>query len=789
MDVQVADSRAREGGRDLAPLMRPRSVAVLGASQRAARGTRVVANLQRFAFPGPVYPINPKYDEVRGLRCYPDLRATPEPADCVVVAIPAEHVPAALAEAADAGVRAAVVLSSGFSEVGAAGEARYAALERLAHERAFPICGPNCYGVFNIHARAPAFSGEIPDPLRPGGVALISQSGGLSTQIAIPLMHGRAIGFSYLISCGNQAGTTVEDYLEYLVEDDATRVIAAFVEGFKQPAKLRQVAARAAALGKPLIMMKVGRSENARQATLAHTGSLAGTPEIVDALLRQCGIVQVHGLNELVETIALFASARDYAGGWRLAALSGSGGECGLVADAAAVVGLAMPSLSPASVARLQDALPAFARPRNPLDGTGAVYEDPRLYPQIVDTLLGDDAVDVVAIHLNAEPPKPSGRTPSRDFSRVIRDAVQAAAPTRPRLVVAFGSMTGSVQDGEVVQTLAEAGVPYLDGTELAMRALAHLRAYRAFVARSAPPQPPSPEGRGEQVGGTPPTPPGRVWRGILRAPLPLHPRGEANGEAPGRGAPLHPRGGDGEQPAGERAPRLSRRAPPLDPEGAISGVLGTAEAMRWLEAGGIPLVPTRFAADAAGAVAAADALGYPVVLKIESPDVAHKSDVGGVRVGCADAAAVRAAYAEMMAEVARRLPGARLAGVAVQPLVADGVEVILGVKVDPLFGPAVVLGLGGVLVEVLHDVALRLPPFGMDDARAMIAELRGTAVLSGVRGRPPADVAALADTLVRLGALALAHADRLAALDLNPVLVRPAGHGVVAVDWLVEMR
>jgi acyl-CoA synthetase (NDP forming) len=209
---------------------------------------------------------------------------------------------------------------------------------------------------------------------------------------------------------------------------------------------------------------------------------------------------------------------------------------------------------------------------------------------------------------------------------------------------------------------------------------------------------------------------------------------------------------------------------------------------MALLAAYGIPCVPTRFADDADDAVAAAAALGYPVVLKIESRDVAHKTDVGGVRVGCADAAAVRAAYADILASVGRHLPRARLDGVAVQPHVADGAEVILGVKADPLFGPAVVFGLGGVLVEVLRDVALRLPPFDRDDALAMIAEIRGSALLRGVRGRPPADVTALADTLVRLGALALAHGDRLAALDLNPVLVLPAGRGVVAVDWLVEM-
>ncbi len=348
MDAQSTLDREQATSYDLAPLLNPRRVAVVGASQRMARGTRVVANLQRFGYAGEVYPINPKYDEVLGFRCYPDLAATPEPADSVVIAIPAEQVLPVVEQAADAGVRGVVILSSGFSEAGEAGRARHAALERLSRERRLPICGPNCYGVFNIHTRASTFSGDMPENLVAGHVALISQSGGFSTTIAIPLMRGRGIGFSHIISCGNQAGTTIEDYLEYLVEDERTRVIAAFVEGFKQPAKLRVVAARAAEQRKPLVVMKVGRSENARQATLAHTGSLAGTPEIIEATLRQSGIVQVFSLNEMIETVALLAGAVDYYGGWRTAVLTGSGGECGHVADAAAHVGIDLPPLAEA---------------------------------------------------------------------------------------------------------------------------------------------------------------------------------------------------------------------------------------------------------------------------------------------------------------------------------------------------------------------------------------------------------------------------------------------------------
>src|SRR6266540_232347 len=723
----MAHARSRSGATpvlvgqlDLAPLLKPSSVAVLGASQRMNRATRVVANLQRFGYAGPIFPVNPKYDEVLGLKCYADLASTPQPADSVVVAIPAEHIPAALEEAAEAGVRAAVVLSSGFAEAGPAGRERQAALERLAKERGLLICGPNCYGAFNIRLRSATFSGDMPEPLLAGDVALISQSGGFSTMIAERLMPQRGVGFSYLISCGNQAGLTVEDYMEYLVDDQDTQVIGAFVEGFKQPDKLREVAARAAAKRKPLVVMKVGRSENARQATLSHTGVLAGTPQIIEATLKQLGIVQVSSLNEMVETLALMSAAKDYDGGWRVVVTTGSGGECGHAADAADQAGIELPPLSTSTIQKLKRALPDFANPRNPLDGTGAMYENVELFPYMVRTLLEADGFDILAINLNADPPRPNGRAPARGFSRALSAELKNGTH---RLVLCFSSAIGGALDGETLKTLAESGIPYLQGTETAMQTITSLRRYRLHLQR-----------RAHASIGTPPRSDGRgSWQG--------------------------------------------RR-----------GALSTMAARGLLAEFGIPVVETLAAADAEQAVAAAERLGYPVALKIDSPDVAHKSDVGGVRLGCADARSVRDAFEQMLDEVHRHLPAARIDGAVVQPMAAGGVETILGVQIDPLFGPAIVFGLGGIFVEVLGDVSIRVPPISADDALEMICEVRGSALLHGVRGRAPADVGALANAIVSLAALASAHRDSLRALDINPLLVLPQGSGVVAVDWLVEL-
>jgi acyl-CoA synthetase (NDP forming) len=716
---------------DLTPLMKPKSIGVIGASKRMGRATRVISNLQRFGYAGRIFPINPKYPEILGLPCYPDLTATPETPDTVVVAIPAADVPGVLATAAGRGVRGAIVLSSGFAEAGQVGRDRQIALERLAAERGLLICGPNCYGVLNVALGSATFSADFAEPPRPGPVAIVSQSGGFSHAIAEHLMRQRGVGLSYVVSCGNQAGLTVEDYLEFLVMDEATAVIGVFVEGFRQPGKLRQVAGLASERGKPMVALKVGRSENAREAMLAHTGSLAGRSEIVDAVLKQSGIVQVSSLNEMIDTLTLLGAAKDSRRrGWRVAILSGLGGECGHVADVAARVGVDLPPLSAASVAALARFMPDFANPRNPLDGTGTMYEDPTLFPRMIDVLLRDEAVDVVAVNLRANVPPPGGWAPSREFGKALREAVSGGTD---RLVLCFSSLAGGDLDQEVVRPLAEAGIPFLEGTETAMMALHHA---------------------GER---------GRVRDGAA-GPSQSRPAASLSAASPSASPPNN----DGTSDA--------RR------------VLGHAEAMRLLREFGIPVAETLPAADADAAVASAERLGYPVVLKVDTPDIVHKTDVGGVRVGCGDAGAVREAFDHILEDVRERAPAARIDGVLVQPMVAGGTEMILGVTRDPVFGPAVMCGFGGIFVEVMRDVSVRVPPLDTAEALAMIADLRGSVLLRGARGRPPADVAALAEALVGLAKLAQVHGERLRALDINPLLVLEEGRGVMAVDWLVEI-
>jgi acyl-CoA synthetase (NDP forming) len=724
----VASSDMTLAWRDLSPLMAPRSIAIVGASQRGPsdtlarepRGNRVIRNLRTFGFEGRIVAVNPKYTEVMGYPCYPDVGSISEPVDCILLAVPNRHVPNLLESAAAAGVRAAVVFAAGFAEIGGEGRERQARMERLSKEQGLLICGPNCYGVLNVHGKAPLFASTIPQGFLGGSVALVSQSGGLSTTLANALMLNRRVGLSYIVSCGNQAGATIEEYLNYLVEDDHTRVIAAFVEGFKQPFRLLAVAEKAAERKKPLIILKGGRSEVSKRAAATHSGSLAGAAEVVDAAFRQGGIVTVRSINELIDTVSIFSCDEfmtKYRGGRRIGVLSGSGGECTLVSDAAAGAGLDVPELTSATKARLQEVVADFGNVNNPLDGTGAMYDEEGIFPRLLQALIDDAAIDVVTVNLEANDPRPKELKSGNRFAQ----AIQNAAATSDKPIATFSSVVGGPVDPDILGPLREAGVPLMEGAECATAGVRNLAQYFEFQAS-------------------------KRWRSPKQ------------------------------QPAAPQ-PKLP------------SGILAADAAFRLLASFGVPVVPTLLTRSAEEAVAAAEKIGYPVVLKVESTEITHKSDVGGVALRLSSAAEVRAAFARIRNEVSKRVPSAKIDGVIVQRMGSEGVEMIVGVKRDPLFGPVVLCGFGGILVEVLNDVAVGIPPLSEDQAHDMIARLRGFLMLGGVRGKAPADVEALAAAIAAVSRMAVSVGDQLAGMDINPLIVLPKGHGVIAVDALIEIE
>ena len=714
--------------RDLTPLIAPRSVAIVGASQRGAdanlarepRGNRVIRNLKNFGFEGRIVAVNPKYREVMDCPCYPDIASIPEPVDCVVSAVPNRHVPDLLESAANAGVRAAVVFAAGFGEIGGEGKVRQARLEALSKERGFLICGPNCYGVLNVHGKAPLFASTIPPGFLAGSVALISQSGGLSTTIANALMLNRHVGLSHIISCGNQSGATIEEYINYFVEDANTRVIAVFVEGFKQPERLLTVARKAAEANKPLIILKGGRSDVSKRAAATHSGSLAGAAEVVDAAFRQGGVVSVRSINELIDSISVFSCdgfIKKYQGGRRIGVLSGSGGECTLVSDAAANVGVEVPELTESTKASLQAAVADFGNMNNPLDGTGAMYDDDKIFPRLLQGLVDDANIDIVTINLEANDPRPKELKSGNRFTLAIEKA--SAASDKP--IATFSSVVGGPVDPEILQPLRNAGVPIMEGAECATATIRNLADYYDFQ-------------KSRQAGG------GEV------------PHPAAHGKLP-------------------------------------SGILGAEAAFALFKEFNIPVAPTVLTRSADEAALAADKMGYPVVLKVESAQITHKSDVGGVALRLSNAGEVRAAFARIESEVKSRVPNAKIDGIVVQRMAGEGVEMILGIKRDPLFGPVVLCGLGGILVEVLKDVAVGIPPLSRQQAHDMLTRLRGFQILGGVRGKPAGDVDALCGAIVGIGNLAISLGEQLLGVDINPLIVLPKDQGVVAVDAVVEIQ
>ncbi|HEY7164892.1 MAG TPA: acetate--CoA ligase family protein [Candidatus Binatia bacterium] len=720
----MAEIRDDTSWRDLTPLMNPRSVAIIGASQRGSsalgrepRGNRVIRNLKNFGYPGRIVAINPKYNEVMDCPCYPDLASVPEPPDCVVLAVPNRHVPDLLESAADAGVRGAVVFAAGFGETGPEGKQRQARLEALSKDRDLLICGPNCYGVLNVFGKAPLFASTIPSGFLAGPVGFVSQSGGLSTTIANALMLNRHVGLSHIVSCGNQAGVTVEEYLNYFVGDPNTNVVAAFVEGFKQPLKLLAVAAKAIQEKKPLIILKGGRSEVSKRAAATHSGSLAGSAEVIDAAFRQSGIVQVRSINELIDTVSIFACEgfmKRYRGGRRIGVLSGSGGECTLVSDAASAAELQVPELSESSKATLADGLPDFGNLNNPLDGTGAMYDEPTIFPRLLDGLMNDPNIDIVTVNLEANDPRPKELKSGNRFAQAVEKA--AANSTKPMAV--FSSVAGGPVDPDILIPLRSAGVPLAEGAECATAALRNLAEYGEFSkSRRAVPR---------------------------ESAIPKH-------------ATLPP------------------------------GIMPADAAFGLLQEFSIPVVETVLTRDAEEAAAVAARIGFPVALKVESSDIQHKSDVGGVMLGLGTAAEVRTGFARIQAAVAANLPSAKVTGIIVQQMSPDGAEMILGIKRDPLFGPVIICGFGGIFVEILKDIAVGIPPLDDEQANALLRRLRGWPLLAGVRGKQAADIESLCKAVVGVSRLAVSLRDQIGGLDINPLIVHPKG--VVAVDALVQIQ
>ena len=701
---------------DLAPLLRPRSVAVLGASGRPSPGRMIIESLDRIAFPGPVYPINPKYDTLFGRRSYPSVAELPEPVDVLAVCVGHARVLEHMRPAAERGVRAAIVFDGGFAERDGPGQSRQAELVGICREAGIALCGPNCMGVVNPHAKSLVYIQTLVDPARlAGNVGLISQSGSICIGL---LSDCRRFGVSHAISSGNEAVLTAADFLEYLIDDEATRVIALFLESVREPERFVAALDRAADRGKPVVALKVGRSERARHAISSHTGGLAGESRIFSAVLRAHRAIEVGDVDEMAEVLACCQGSR-WPRGRRVAVMTASGGQAELILDLATGAGVSLPPLSPATRAAIHGALGAMTGDGNPLDawGNGDFATN---FPRALDLLAADPDYDVLTFCSDSFDDQPFG-TPERllAYARIFADG--AARSPKPCFYMTTRS---GIFRTDVLRFLREHGIPVIGGTRQGLGAIDRL-------ARWSETPPPA------------------------RTAAAARPGGVAALLAAGPRASIHEH-----------------------------------DAKRVLAQWGLPAVAERLVDGLAAARAAAAAIGYPVALKAVSDAIPHRSELGLVAVGIRDDVELAREWDRMARRLGEIGRARDVAGFLVQQMANDGLEVFAGINADRDWGPVLAFGAGGVLVEALADVALRVLPLRAGDAEAMIAETRVGALLArGYRGRPPGDIAALARCLEALADWAWAERDRVAEVDLNPIVVRQRGEGVLVADALIIPR
>lgn len=692
----------------LSALFAPRSIAVVGASSNAQKIGGIPVDYQRrFGFEGALYPVNPNADRIQDLPAYPSLRAIGQPMDLAILAVPSALVDGALDDAIAAGVKGVVLFSSGFAEVGAEGAAAQARLGDKARAAGVRLVGPNCLGFMNIARHVYATFSPAPGVGRvmPGRIGLVSQSGAFGAY-AYAMARARGVGLSLWATTGNEADVQVADCLAWLAQDPDTDVIMAYMEGCRDGPRLRAALALAQANGKPVVMVKVGRTALGAEAAASHTAALAGDDAVYDAVFRQYGVLRARNLTEffdLAHSAAVAGRPRDRS----IGLFTLSGGVGALMADEASAQGLDARPLSEAAQDTLRRWVP-FAAPRNPVDITGQVTNDMTLIDRTARVMLDDQGFASWMGFLAA-----AGASDA--FWPVLRSLVGSLREAYPDTLLAVSTLLSPERRAELEAMRCLVFADPSDGIRT-IAALAGLKPAAAAVAATP---------------------------ASTKAPLTLAP-----------------------------------------------GTMSEPDALALLADAGVPVVAHRVVRSADEAAAAAEALGEAVVVKIVSADIPHKSDVGGVALGLRGAAQARAAFERTRDLALTARPEARLDGALVARMLTGGVECIAGVHRDPVFGPVLMFGLGGIHVETLRDVSLRALPITRDDALAMVRELRAFAILNGARGRPPVDLDSIADALCALADFAQRAGDSLDSAEINPLIARPkAEGGCVAVDALVVGR
>ena len=687
-------------------MLEPASIAIIGASDKSRWSINVVDNLRGGGYAGKVHLVNPRGAIAHGQQCATSCAAVGERIDLGLIMTPGAAVADAVADLAAAGGKSAVIITAGFSETGAQGQALQEKVRAVAAAKGVRLLGPNCLGFINFTNRAYVWTTAVKAPSRNSGVAIVSQSGATAYFLST-LAYQQDVGLSHVVSTGNEADLDSTSFIDFLLEEPSARAIAVFAETFRNPAYFLRVAERALDLGKPLVVLKVGASEITAKSAIAHTGALVGDDRVFEGICEQYGIVRAHSMEELLATADVLSRTGVLRPGG-LGVVTNSGGVGEIAADTAHLRGILLPELSGVAAAAMAKTIPDTATAHNPIDLTGTVTPE-----QVEGAVLAMASMPQCSAILCPWYDIPTAPDQVSDRLTALHHhlARSMASLQVPGLLVSY---TNTVVNDMARGIIAETGANYLAcGLDRALAGMAGAfkwsQRYREHAQRKA--------------------------------------------------STARLRSVTSERPRSER------------------------EALDYLSRHGVPVVPASIVTDAAGAVAAARALAAPVVIKVASPDIAHKSDIGGVLLNLQGDDAVRAGFEQVMAAARQRCPDARLEGAIVAPMRGRGVELFVGFSRDPQWGPILAVGLGGVWVEVLQDVALRPLPVAADEVRRMLTGLRGAKLLAGQRGVPAADLDAVAAAIANIGEAILTLGPELAELDVNPLWV--CGSQIEALDAL----
>jgi acyl-CoA synthetase (NDP forming) len=704
----------------LQPLLRPRSVAIVGVSPEAGSlGGNVLANLARLGFQGDIHLVSRNNREIGGRACVGSIDELPDGIDVAVLAVPRQAAVDAVQACVRRNIGAALVFASGFAEMDEAGRAEQEAMARIANEARLALCGPNCIGLVNLTDRVAltfeplSFPPPYPPPLagegREGvgrGIGVVTQSGAMCSTLRLALL-AKGLKLSIVVSTGNEAQLTTEDFLAFLIDDDATEVIVLFMEQVRDPALFLAQAARARARKKPIVLMHPGRSARAQESARSHTGAMVGNHAVMSALVAHQAIVRVETLEELLDTAEILARfATPPVKG--AAVMTNSGAFKGYALDFAETLGLDLPALSPVNAEAIKKILPPFAAIENPVDTTAQTVRDPSILGSTAAQLLADPAMGSLIISIVAGAPRFA-----MDKANAILSGIANLA--KPIAVATMGDETEL--PAEFSASLRDKGLAFFRSPDRALRAMARA-----------------------------------TWYG--NAVTSVRPRTEA---------------------------------PTLPPYRlAASGALTEYEGKAFLAMLGIAVPEGALARDPDDASEIAERIGYPVVLKAQAATLAHKSDAGGVVLSIGNDDALLRAWDSVAANVRKSQPDLPLDGMLVEAMAAPGLELVVGARREPKWGPILTIGLGGIWIEALHDIRILPADIGRDGVIDELRKLKGAALLRGGRGTPAADLEAIADCVLRLGALIRADA-RITEIEINPLRIYPKG--ALALDVLMQVE